>query len=375
MKLVLWLCLLLASEAFSDAKDIGRLKVGVVLPFSGPQRSYGYELLAGVELALDDLKQEDKNIFDHIILIKADDKSRPSEAKIAAEKLVKKNRVSMFLGSLTQSSTIEVAKVAQQYKKPLISPASAFPGVTEVGSYVFRSCDLYTYEGKILASFAAKDLSKKRAAVLMNRDLPFTDELVAEFEKKFKSLGGRVVAKESYKEGSVKYKSALKKIFSKKADFIFAPSTASELLQFMKQAKTMGHKITMLGTDMWDFLPATGFKAADVVGSHYYTSHFSTKSTDSKTADFIGKFKEKMKRYPSALAAMGYDSMSLLISAYKRARSVRSRPLITALKTTKDAQSLLGPMKINASRNIEKPMAIMKISSRGLEFTKNYSGN
>ena len=58
------------------------------------------------------------------------------------------------------------ANVAEQARVPLISPTSTNPQTTEDKTYVFRVSFIDTFQGRVMAQFAAEDLGAQRAAVL-----------------------------------------------------------------------------------------------------------------------------------------------------------------------------------------------------------------
>jgi branched-chain amino acid transport system substrate-binding protein len=352
----------------ADDKDTGILKIGAIFPLSGSQQAYGQEALAGIELALTQIKQTNPELAKKIVLIKADDKSIPSESEKAARHLLAVERVSIFFGSISNSSTAAIAKIAQQSKKPLVIPASTTPGITNISPYIFRSCTTNPYQGKILAAFAQNQLNAKRAALLINKDLPYAVKIANNFEAFFIGRGGVITSKEYYRLGTKSYKPKLKSITATKPDIILAPSYYPEAATIMKQMRQMGIRTPLLGGDGWDNPNLNKIAGAKASTGHYYSVLFSSKSTTQNTIDFVERFKKKMNRYPSSLAAMTYDGILVIAEAFRKAGTTRAKPLSKALSRIKGLEGVVGKISINKDRNAEKPGIILKTTATGSVF-------
>ena len=100
--------------------DSGQLKVGVILPMTGDQSTYGEESWNGMLLAQDDLKQQGVEWE----LIRKDEKSLKQTAGNQAKLLIENEGVHVLLGSVASSNTLQMALVAEEAGVPLITPAS-----------------------------------------------------------------------------------------------------------------------------------------------------------------------------------------------------------------------------------------------------------
>ena len=84
--------------------------------------------------------------------------------------------------------------------------------------------------------------------------------------------------------------------------------------------------------------------------THYRPDTFST--------EFRNNFKIKYFRAPSALAAVGYDAASTLGTVFQKARSVRTPPLLDAVKKSRDITGLLSMLRVGWDKSLERAMSI-----------------
>jgi branched-chain amino acid transport system substrate-binding protein len=362
------LLILVANNAIADDMDKGVLRIGAIFPFSGSQQMYGQEALAGMELALERVALTDPELVSRVEIVKGDDQGKPSEAARLAEHLISKDRVSLLFGSITAPVNLEIAKVAQRLERPLIMPAATNPGITSVGEYIFRTCLTDPDHGKSLAAFARSTLGSLTAATLVNKDLPYSTEMGAQFVASFTKAGGTVVSKELYDSKVKSYKDVLKKIADAKPDVIMIPARTQEASKIAKEMAELGMKIPVVGGDGWESSGIVKFVAKNPGGAFYYAVHFSPDVTNPSVADFVERFKKKVNRFPSSLAAMTFDGTLTALEAYRTARSVQASALTKALVKIKDLPMVAGAISINEERSTEKSGIIMEITGTGNRF-------
>ena len=115
-----YIFLLLNSNLVAGEND-GKLRVGLLAPFSGEYKNLGESLLSSTRLALDEIN--DKNI----IIIPRDSGSNDNEKLNVAVKEIINNGAKIIIGPMTSSSLAELAKykdtifISLSNKEPKIS--------------------------------------------------------------------------------------------------------------------------------------------------------------------------------------------------------------------------------------------------------------
>jgi branched-chain amino acid transport system substrate-binding protein len=115
-----------------------------------------------------------------------------------------------------------------------------------------------------------------------------------------------------------------------------------------------------MGGDGWDSdkLYEIGRHA---VNGCYFTNHYSQDEDSPRVKDFVVKFQAKYNQVPDAMAILGYDAMGMMADAIKRAGSTDGRAIRDALAHTKDYPGASGDITMDAHRNAQKPIVILRI--------------
>ena len=112
------------------------LKVGVILPLSGPQASIGQDCYRGVDVAPAIFKELG---LPELAVMKADTETNVEVARARAEKLIN-DGAQLLVGAFDSGQTTAVAQVAEQKGIPLVINIAAAPPITEQGyKFVFRN--------------------------------------------------------------------------------------------------------------------------------------------------------------------------------------------------------------------------------------------
>jgi branched-chain amino acid transport system substrate-binding protein len=349
-----FLALVAASHGASAAAN---LKVGVFLPMSGNVANYGNETIRGIKMALEEInKGKDINIT----YVLEDDKSDVTDAANAVKKLINVDKVNVVVGSVPSSNTNAAAPIAQAAHIPLLTPSSTNVNVTKKGEYISRICFIDDFQGYGMAKFATETLKAKTAAIVTDSASDYSQGLAAAFKTAFLKMGGTITTEVSYVAKDQDFSSQLTKVRTRKPDVVFAPGYYNEVANMIRQAKTLGLKSTFLGGDGWS-APELHQLGGDAIVGHYYSDHFSSEDVDPRTKEFVGKFTKLYKQAPSAMAALGYDSMYVLADVVKRTGGkVDGKSLMTAINATKGYQAITGTITLDANRNPVKPLVVLE---------------
>jgi branched-chain amino acid transport system substrate-binding protein len=106
---------LLGAAALAQAAD---LKIGVILPMSGPISAQGLSSAKGIQAGL---KYQDTVNGHKITVIQLDDASDPSASVRDARKLIDQDHVDVLIGTSGVPGAMAIAAVARDTKTPLVS--------------------------------------------------------------------------------------------------------------------------------------------------------------------------------------------------------------------------------------------------------------
>lgn len=308
--------------------------IGVLLPLSGPSKSFGERAWQAIQLAFKEKPQREGTFS----LILKDSKGNPREAEKALEDLVKEEKVIAILGPLMSITTERVAKKAQQLKVTLIT-FSQKEIFIDKNDFVFQNSITPSEQVKSLVSFAIKGLELRTFGIFYPHS-PFGLYFKNLFTQEVVLLGGKVLGVMVYNEDQTDFQQEIKSFFKiqriqkkeeKKeddlnqrffVDGLFIPDTherVGTILAQMAYSEIKG--IPFLGINTWNGpgLLSIGGKGAE---GAFFVDAFSKE--DPKVKPFVESFQKEYLRKPETLEAIYYDGAKLLCEILK-SKSLLSR--------------------------------------------------
>jgi branched-chain amino acid transport system substrate-binding protein len=347
----------------------GDIKVGEFASMTGDTATFGISSDEGAQLALDEINAKGGVLGRKIKLIVEDDRSIADEARTAAEKLINRDKVVALVGEISSSKSIAAAPAAQNAHIPMVSPGSTNPKVTKMGDYVFRACFIDPQQGAAMARFAMEELKLKKFAILYAVNSDYSTGLRDYVKETVQKKGGQVVAEQSYTESKDKdFKAQLTSIKNAEPEAIFVTGYYTEAGVIAKQARELGITCPLIGGDGWDSDQTIKIGKQAVEGC-YFANHYSPDEQRPEVQAFVSAYKARFKgKIPDAMAILGYDSMKLLADAITRAGSTDGAKIRDALAATKDFPGAAGAITIDADRNANKPIVIVKIDQGQFKY-------
>ena len=342
------------------ASDV--IKVGEVGSMTGTEGTFGVSTHNGIELAIKQINAKGGVKGKKLELISMDDQGKPEEAATAVTKLITQNKVAAILGEVASSRSMAMAPIAQQYQIPMISPSSTNPKVTELGDYIFRVCFIDPFQGTVMAKFAAENLKLKKVAILRDVKNDYSVGLADYFAKKFKEMGGTIVADQAYSSGDTDFKTQLTNIKGKGPEALMVPGYYTEVGLIARQAREAGITVPLLGGDGWDSPKLAEIGGKSVEGS-YFSNHYSQEDQSAVVQTFVTEYKKAYNAVPDGLAAMGYDAALVLADAMNRAPDLSSASVRTAIAQTVNFPGVTGMITINSDRNAVKPAVVLVVEN------------
>jgi branched-chain amino acid transport system substrate-binding protein len=343
----------------SEAPAAGEIKIGAIMPITGPIALYGTGTVNAIQIAVNEINAAGGINGMQVKLIAEDDEGKSDKSVLAYKKLTSQDKVDVIIGCLTSDCSLAVAPLAQDDKIPMISTSSTNLKVTQAGDYIFRTCYLDPFQGKGCAKLAYEQLGKKTAAIMFDNANDYSIGLADAFEESFKAMGGTITNREAYTKGDTDFSAILTKIKASNPDVLFIPDYYPTVALIAPQARTLGMTdVVMMGGDGWDEIVSN---AGDEVVGSYYLNHFTADTTDPKGAEFVAKYKAAYNgERPNALAVLGYDAMEVVAQAIKAAGSTDHQMVRDAL-TKVEGDFLTGHIKFDENRNPVKSAVVIQV--------------
>ena len=358
------IALVLTATLSATAWAADPVKIGLVLPMSGPFASYGKQIEHGVKLYL--ATQGDTFGGRKVELIIKDDSpgTAGDVSKRLAQELVIKDKVDILAGFGLTPSAFAVAPVATDAKKPMVVMNAATSSVTTKSNYIVRTSMTLPQNSAPIASWAAKNKIKKVFTLVA--DYGPGHDAEGQFKKTFTAAGGEIVGEVRAPVKNPDFAPFLQKIKDTKPDavFLFLPP-GGETIAFMKGFKERGLSqagIQLIATGDLpdeDILEAIGDSALGLITSFHYSEAHNSPENKTYTEAY---YKAYPKDRPNFMSIGGYDGMHLIAEVLKKTNgNTDADKFIEAAKGMKWV-SPRGPVSIDpATRDIVQNIYIRKV--------------
>jgi len=340
------------------------IKIGLVLPMTGPFAAYGKQIEHGVKLYLS--THGDSFAGRKVELIVKDDSpgTAGDVSKRLAQELVVKDKVDILAGFGLTPSAFAVAPVATEAKKPMVVMNAATSAVTTKSNYLVRTSMTLPQITAPIASWAAKNKIKKVFTLVA--DYGPGHDAEGQFKKTFTAAGGEIAGEVRVPVKNPDFAPYLQKIKDSKPDavFLFLPPGA-ETIAFMKGFTERG--LTAAGIKLIatgdlpdeDILDAIGDAALGLITSFHYSEAHKSPENKAYTEAY---YKAYPKDRPNFMSMGGYDGMHLIAEVLKKTGgSADAEKFVEAAKGMKWT-SPRGPVSIDpATRDIVQTIYIRKV--------------
>lgn len=366
---VLALALVAALAGCGGDKPFEGVIVGVVLPMSGDQANFGEESWNGIQLAYDELVAKGA-LKTPLKLERRDDQSKPEPAGTATKGLIDTAGAHVILGTVASGSTRKVFQECKEAGVPGITPASTNDAITiEGGPYCSRICFKDSFQGAVLARFALEQ-GWKRAAVAEDKGAPYAVGLSENFRKAFEA-GGGAVAREYYESKDTDYASLIQNVANANADVIVIAGYYTQAGLMMKQAIGKWDGKPVIGGDGLDAPELAELRGA-ATNPVFLTSHFAAADPNPVVQEFTRRYRERFKKEPGAMAALGYDVMLVLADALARAKDPRNRKeLKDVIAATRGVKGVTGTIDLTTEdRTPVKDAVVLRLEGKNFQYFK-----
>ncbi len=299
--------------------------------------------------------------------------TNPTVAANLAINQITTGKVLGIVGPHSSAQAIPVGQIAQAFATPMISPWSTSPITTRDRPYVFRSCFVFTIQGPALTKFATSEFKTTKAAVLFDVVSAYPRGMAKNFKEAFEAQNGAgsVVAFEEFRTGDQDFSKQLTRIKESGAGFIFAPQHYNEVPLIVRQAKSMGLTIPIMGSNSWAGGDLIGECGTDCNGLFFGGNYAPGKATG-LNKEFVDAYVKAYKQNPDEPAALTWDAVRVMIEAVKRTGGlsgnlVQDRTLVKdTLTKIQDFDGAAGKLSFNESGDPNKCVVIVKIDDKGI---------
>jgi branched-chain amino acid transport system substrate-binding protein len=317
----------------ASAQNTGPVKIGFITDMSSVYADLDGP--AGGEVIKWAAQDFGGKVLDRPIeVVTADHQNKADIASAKAREWIDKDGLSMLIGGTNSGTSLAMAKLAEEKKRPFFSIGAGSARLTN------EACSPYTvhyaYDTVALAKVGAAALVKAGGKnwFFLTADYAFGHSLEADASTIVKANGGTVVGAVRHPLNASDFSSFLLQAQSSKAQVLALANAGGDFSNAMKSAKEFGILKTMKPIGLLVFITdvhslglanAEGLQVAD---SWYWNQ-------DDASRKFAKRFFDKYKRMPSSVQAADYSAATNYLKAVQTAGTTDADKVMSTLKSMK----------------------------------------
>lgn len=326
------------------------ITIGVQVPLTGAEATYGTGMLNAAELAAQQINAKGGILGETVKLTAGDSACNPQEAVNAASLLVSKN-IAAVVGGYCSGATLPTLKVYGKASLPFVITASnstklipANPG----NAFMINSTGFA--QVKIAVSlFKSQHI---HSLAIVNRGDAYSANLASLTRKKWKTMGGTVPLYATVNKGQQDFSSLVSKIVQANPNAVFWTAYYAQGALLIRQLRENGYTGMIAvgdGSNSPKLFQIAGSAANGVYGFSNPIAKFLPKAKN-----FIQEYKKKFHEAPGPYTALTYDGMHLIAWAMNKAGSTNHAKVIAALRQANGVSWLTGPIRFTKENTLAR---------------------
>lgn len=246
-----------------------QVKIGVLMPLTGPLTLSGTLTCNGIKLAADEINSKggvniggEKYAIDLVIY---DTKCVPKDSATATERLIIRDKVALILGDFCSSCCFVDAPVADKHKTAFITPVCAAGGLTKQGFKYFFRMGVHNFSGVITMMELLRQEGVKKVVLIAINDA-WGRSYTELYPPALKEAGFELLGIEYFEHGQKDYYTLLTKAKGMNPDGLLVCAEMEDFAPMVIQARELmpGKKIVETGgSDLSQILKLVGAQKAE----------------------------------------------------------------------------------------------------------------
>ena len=342
-------------------------KFGLAMPLTGGQALYGNDQVKAAQWAVEEINKKGGINGKKLEMIVLDTQADPQVGIQSVNRLISVEKVPAFVTAW--SGVVKaVAPIANDNKVVELSVGAASPDIAKLGDYVYTTFPLADVDIKAVANYSAKEMGKRKAAVLfINNETGIPAAAV--YRDAFTKAGGQIVASESYDQKATDFTGPLLKIRAANPDIVHLQGLVAESPQVIAQARQLGITVPITsysGIYNPKLIEQLGAAAEGVIA----TSLAPGASDSPAVKDYVDRWQKEAGRGPNGLPYTQYlyDAPYMIAAIFASldkkgipATGENFRKEMLAMKTFE--LPLTGKLEMSEDHTVNKPVYLVEVKN------------
>lgn len=235
--------LLMSGSAWAD------IKIGTAGPMTGQYATFGAQMKAGAELAVEHINAAGGVLGEKLVLEIGDDACDPRQAVNVANQMAG-NGVVFMAGHFCSGSSIPASQVYAEEGIIQISPGSTNPTFTDErpGDGIFRMCGRDDQQGEVAGKYLLDKFPDKKVAFIHDKTA-YGQGLADATKAVYEANGGKPALYEAYTAGEKDYTALVSKLKSEGIGVLYVGGYHTEAGLILRQMREQGMDTILVSGD------------------------------------------------------------------------------------------------------------------------------
>lgn len=349
------------------------LKIGAIFPLSGRAATWGLAAQKAITI-----KQEEVNAKGgldvggeryQIEIIWEDDKYNAAAGRMAAEKLVNRDRVKFILGTQCSASILAIQPITEPNKILFLVNSYAKEVLSVDKPYSFRMVLTSNEVLQGMYPWMKKTYPQLKTVALIEPNDASGWSIEKDCKRSAEQNGYQVVFSQFYERGTSDFYPLLNKLLVEKPDFIdFTGAPPGDQALIVKQVRELGYKgKTFAGTTInpVQFCKIAGVENAEghINNTHDLLGSYTTEGQKKYHGDYIAKYGEPF----DPVTPKYHLYLDILVQAIEKSGSLDPTVVKETMEKVEDWKTIFGPAKFGGQdyygikRQILTPVYISEV--------------
>ena len=344
----------------------GPIKVGLLLPETGPLAANGKDMANGMQLFFEE--QGWRLAGREVKLITEDDEGKPPTGLAKARSLVESQGIHVLVGPLSAAVGYAVAGYVNDKKVPTIFPIVSAEDITQRkrSPYIIRTGWSSAQPSQPFGKWVYDNLGYRKIAMI-GYDFAFGWEVAGGFQRTFEDSGGQVVQKLWPPLNTADFAPYLAQL-RRDVDAVYCVFSGADALRFAKQYSEAGlkGKLPLIGGGTFTdehVLRTMGDEVLGVVTALHYSAALATPAN----RKFSQAYEAKYKQVPSYYSEGSYVGGLALKAALEVTGGdiENSEKFLTAMRRVDLSEAPRGPVRFDDYGNPVENIYVRKVERVG----------
>jgi branched-chain amino acid transport system substrate-binding protein len=326
------------------------LTIGVLVPTTGSEATYGQDMANAVTLAIEEINAKGGVLGKQLASTVGDDGCDAQQAVNAASKLASSGVVGI-VGGYCSGATIPTLQIFNDAKLPMVIPAAnstqlipANPG----NAFMINS----TGNDQVAKAIEAFNARGVKSIAIVNQGDAYSQDLAELTRTKWQEAGNTVTAFEVTNKGEQDYSSVITSIMSGNPDAVFWTAYYADGGLLIRQLRERGFQGLIAvgdGSNSPELFKIAGPAAEGVIAFSNPTAEFLPEAKA-----FAEAYQAKFGNAPGPYSTLTYDATNLLAWAITTAGSTDFDAVVAALQSANFTDAISGPISFTPERTLAR---------------------